>query len=111
MAGSDLLSLPAPDPSTERVFAQYGSQLYGIRTHRWKLIVGGGWANPMLFDLEVDPHEMINVAKRHPDVSGELLAELTAWRQRQPQLKLAADPVGELPETTQQQLRELGYIQ
>jgi arylsulfatase A-like enzyme len=111
MAGSDLLSLPAPDPSTERVFAQYGSQLYGIRTHRWKLIVGGGWANPMLFDLEVDPHEMINVAKRHPDVSGELLAELTAWRKRQPRLELAQEPVGELPEQTEQQLRELGYIQ
>jgi hypothetical protein len=54
---------------------------------------------------------MINVAKRHPDVSGELLAELTAWRQRQPQLELAQEPVGELPKQTEQQLRELGYVQ
>ena len=111
MAGSDLLSLPAPDPSTERVFAQYGSQLYSIRAHRWKLIVGGQWANPMLFDLEADPHERVNVARRHPDVSSQLLTELAAWRQRQPKLKLSADPIGELPEGTVQQLRELGYIQ
>jgi arylsulfatase A-like enzyme len=111
MAGRNLLSLPAPDLSTERLFAQYGSQLYGIRTHRWKLIAGGQWANPMLFDLEADPHERINLAKRHPDVSGELLAELAAWRQRQPKLELSADPVGELPAATVQQLRELGYVQ
>ena len=110
MAGRNLLSLPAPDPSTERVFAQYGSQFYGIRTHRWKLIAGGTWANPMLFDLAADPHERINVARRHPDVSGELLTELAAWRQRQPQLELSAGPAGELPESTVQQLRELGYL-
>lgn len=111
MAGSDLLSLPAPDPSTERVFAQYGSQLYGIRTHRWKLIVGGQWSNPMLFDLEADPCERVNVAHSHPEVSTELLAELAAWRKRQPRLELAQEPVGELPEQTEQQLRELGYVE
>jgi len=111
MAGRNLLSLPPSDPSTERVFAQYGTQLYGVRTHSWKLIAGGQWANPMLFDLEADPHERLNVASRHPDVTSRLLSELAAWRQRQPQLGLSAGPAGELPEETKQQLRELGYVQ
>lgn len=111
MSGRDLLSLPPSDPSTEQIFSQYGSQIYGVRTHRWKLIVGREWTDPMLFDLQIDPHERTNVAGRHPDVADRLLEDLAAWRERQPRLDLADTPIDTLPEQTEQRLRELGYVE
>ncbi len=93
----------------QRVFAQYGTRNYSVRTPRFKLIRSHNnqlW----LFDLEGDPKETRNLASTRPELAAELDAELEAWRQGRPRLGEAAVSSTEIDPTTEEQLRTLGYI-
>ncbi len=41
-------------------------------------------AQPMLFDVQADPREETDLAKQHPDIVADLLAQLDAWWKPQP---------------------------
>jgi arylsulfatase A-like enzyme len=110
MEGRDLLR-PPPGDRPERVFSQYGTQLYSVRTPRWKLIAGGRWAHPMLFDLERDPDERHNVAAAEPDTVDRLIEELTRWRTDRPRVDVEPAPGAELQPATREQLEALGYLE
>lgn len=109
MEGRDLLRPPAGD-RPERVFSQYGTQIYSLRTPRWKLIVGGKWAHPVLFELEHDKGENHNVARVHPATVDTLVDELATWRDSRPRLDLSNPPSVDLDPDTREQLESLGYL-
>jgi arylsulfatase A-like enzyme/tetratricopeptide (TPR) repeat protein len=79
------------------------SELRGMRSDKWKLIVA---PRPELYDLEEDPRETTNVINRHP-VDAERLQKYV-WAAGGPrEQKLVAAPLD--PET-RQELESLGYI-
>jgi arylsulfatase len=108
MEGRSLLRPPASDEE-QRVFSQYGAQIYSVRTRQWKLIAGGRWANPMLFDMRRDPEETRNVARDNPEVVADLLDELTIWRAARPTLDLPSTTPLDVDDTTRERLEALGY--
>lgn len=101
---------PSEQFQDQRVFAQYGDQLYCVRTPRWKLIQRTSNQRVKLFDLHRDPSEQRNLSARRPDLSAALLAELEEWRVRRPQLDLGSRPDVELTEEMVEELRALGYV-
>lgn len=68
-----------PERAVFSEFCDYGihTPTRMIRKGKWKLIFAAGY-DPLLFDLEADPRENINLAGRteHKDVVERLLAEL-----------------------------------
>ena len=71
---------PAPDAVLLEYYAkqQHVNPIRTIRTRRWKL----NWydsGHKELYDLQVDPHELTNLAGRAP-VPSELERRLDAWR-------------------------------
>jgi choline-sulfatase len=57
-----------------------------VRFERWLCIRTyddglHGFPDVMLFDVDADPHEQRDVAVRHPEVVGEALRRLEAWRE------------------------------
>lgn len=95
----------------ERVFCIESSRQasIAIRTPKWKLIkpivkdkygkmlfhLHGTPRDPalLLFDLENDPAEKVNVAERFPELRDQLLAELTAWHTHEISLRGNHDPI------------------
>ena len=64
-----------------------------------------------LYDLEADPGETINLAGSEPEVEGDLLGRLRAWRAGglgRPRLRETSRD--ELPDEVLRNLRSLGYI-
>lgn len=49
-----------------------------VRTPKWKLM---GWdqVEPALIDMEKDPFERVDVAKKHPEIVAELRRQFDAW--------------------------------
>jgi arylsulfatase A-like enzyme len=94
----------------QRIFAQYGSALYCVRTPRWKLIQRTANGKIRLFDLHRDEREKRDLSGRHPELAAALLEELVQWRAQRPRLDLVADQGIELPEETAEELRALGYV-
>ena len=91
MEGRSVFDRPASEQfQDQRVFAQYGDQLYCVRTPRWKLIQRTSNQRVKLFDLHRDPGEQRNLSARRPDLSAALLAELEEWRVGRPQLDLGS---------------------
>jgi arylsulfatase A-like enzyme len=95
----------------QRVFSQYGDQLYSVRTPRWKLIQRTSNQRVKLYDLHRDPGEKRNLNQRHPELSAALLAELEAWRSGCLQLDLGSRQDVELTKERVDELRALGYIE
>jgi len=95
----------------QRVFAQYGDQLYCVRTPRWKLIQRTSNQRVKLFDLHRDPGERRNLSLQRPDLSAALLAELEDWRVRRPLLDLGPRRKVELTDEIVDELRALGYVE
>jgi arylsulfatase A-like enzyme len=94
----------------QKIFAQYGDQLYCLRTPRWKLIHRPGNNGLRLFDLRRDPGERRNVHSRHPELALRMLDELETWRNSRPRLDLAPDLKEELSTEKIEELRALGYV-
>ncbi len=112
MEGRDLLGDPSPAVWTEqRIFAQYGSQLYCVRTPRWKLIYRPAGERAQLFDLRHDSSERRNLVQKNPETAAKLLAELEAWRRTRRRLDLAHRPQNELSADKVEELRALGYVE
>ncbi len=91
-----------------------GQHLRAYRSGSWKLVetnLGG----PFLFDLERDPTEARNLAAERPEEGKRLAAELEAARvrlglPRLAEINRAGAPAPQLDASTQQRLRELGYL-
>jgi arylsulfatase A-like enzyme len=80
-----------------------------IRDGRHKLITSfddARWAEA-LYDLEADPHERTNLARRMPDVADRLRAKLRALVAEEAETVAIA---GEEDEEIADRLRELGYL-
>lgn len=63
----------------ERLFWRIGGGAsYAVREGRWKMVKLGP-ADPMLYDLETDPRESVNLAERQPEVLKRLVAAFNDW--------------------------------
>ncbi len=111
MEGRSVFGRPSEKWQDQRVFAQYGDQLYCVRTPRWKLIQRTSNQRVKLFDLHRDPGERRNLSAQRPNLSAALLAELEDWRARRPQLDLDSRREVELTEEMVEELRALGYVE
>jgi len=112
MEGRSVLDRPPSEKwQNQRVFAQYGDQLYCVRTPRWKLIQRTSNQKVKLFDLHRDPGEHRNLSAQRPNLSAALLAELEDWRAHRPQLDLGSCREVELTEEMVEELRALGYVE
>jgi arylsulfatase A-like enzyme len=95
----------------QRVFAQYGDQLYCVRTPRWKLIQRTSNQRVKLYDLHRDPGEQRNLSTRRPELSAALLTELEEWRIRRPRIDLGSEMEVELTQEMLEELKALGYVE
>lgn len=81
-----------------------------VRDTRFKLVEiprrRGGYGR-VLYDLENDPTESIDVSDRHPDVMARLEPALDRWTENLPKL---TEEAPERDDETLEQLRALGYI-
>lgn len=78
------------------------------RTPRFKLVqrptINGSFES-QLFDLDADPGESVDVKEQFPEVSRRLEGALETWARHKPEIEPTfLDP------TTEQSLRELGYL-
>lgn len=119
VSGVDVL---APGFEERPVFAQRTARKradgravqYALTARRWKWIEEPG-RKAMLFDLRRDPHELEDVAARHPD-QARRLAELTARavaEQAERGARLSESGLidaGEFDPERLRELRELGYL-
>ena len=120
MQGIDLTLLPATRAPAQRlVFAEEnheGNVLRAVRTQRWKWIEANarnprGLAERELFDVESDPGERENVAKREPGLAAELahlVAELEAAAKAG---KIGEAKAARISKEECEQLKQLGYVQ
>jgi arylsulfatase A-like enzyme len=111
MEGRDLFARQPLEWSQQRVFSQYGTQIYSLRTPRWKLIEYPGRDHQLLFDLSNDPTESNDLASQHPELADRLREELEQWRMDRPRLERLARPSIELSHETREQLKALGYVE
>lgn len=109
LEGRNVLEQSTAAWGDQRVFAQYGTRNYSVRTPRFKLIRNRG-GNLQLFDLTDDPRERRNLASARPELAAELDAELEAWRRTRPRIGGVAVSTTELDPSTEERLRTLGYI-
>jgi arylsulfatase A-like enzyme len=77
MSGVDLSVLldGARPPRRPYTYGGYGENHY-LRNDRWAYISDNRMRHPQLYDIERDPEENRNVARRHPDVLRELRGTL-----------------------------------
>jgi len=88
--------------------ARFDRDLTSARTPRWKYIRSSSGAEE-LFDLDADPGELSDLARRDPATTTTMRALVEAWR------RTLAGPSGsrptEIDEGLRENLRSLGYIQ
>jgi arylsulfatase A-like enzyme len=109
--GQDLLAADfAPRPVFS--FAVEAFELEGVTHGRFKLIRKPGGVVE-LFDHAADPHELKNVAAKHPDVVGELTAlldeEIRGQKARAKRHRAEAAAASALDPELAKELSELGY--
>lgn len=111
MEGQSLLNREAVvNWQGQRVFAQYTSRLYSVRTPRWKLILKTGTHPKLLFDLRHDPAEKHNVLNHFPEIGDALEAEINTWKDGCPDLDIDVNRPHHLSKRTVDELKALGYI-
>lgn len=81
--GIDLIPhLTGAEPVVERTFYwrmdRTNRKMKAIRHGKYKYLDDGGTMD-LLFDLEADPGERVNLHYRHPDISAGLKAKLKTW--------------------------------
>lgn len=81
--GIDLIPhLTGAEPVVERTFFwrmdRSNRKAKAIRHGKWKYVDDGGTMD-LLFDLNEDPGERVNLNYQHPDVTADLKARLKAW--------------------------------
>ncbi|WP_158871561.1 sulfatase family protein [Maribellus comscasis] len=55
-----------------------------IRQGNWKLLINADSTDIMLFNLEKDPGEKLNLAAQNTELAGEMVAQILAWRRSMP---------------------------
>ncbi len=111
MEGRSLLGRSPLGPwPNQRIYAQYASLLYSVRTPRWKLIHKPRPPHLRLFDLHGDPKEKRNVVRYFPEIKNQLYAELDAWRNGLPKLEIAENRAQEISREKVDELKALGYF-
>jgi arylsulfatase A-like enzyme len=111
MEGRDLFAPHRPDWSQQRVFSQYRTKIYSVRTPRWKLIEYPGRDLHLLFDLRRDPAERRNLAAQQSELADRLHDELEQWRAGRSRFEDSPRPPIEVSQETREQLEALGYIE
>jgi arylsulfatase A-like enzyme len=109
MEGRNVLAPDTTPWADQRVFAQYGTRNYSVRTPRFKLIRNQR-GHLRLFDLTDDPRERRNLASARPELAADLDDELEQWRLGRPALGDAVSTTTELDPATEDRLRALGYL-
>jgi arylsulfatase A-like enzyme len=93
--------------NADEVMSKFNRSLRCIRTDRWKYIQasdGSEW----LFNLRTDPDEIENVVEDRPETAQRLLEEL---KNMHGPMKIAeSSGMSQLDDSTQERLRQLGYI-
>ena len=80
-----------------------------MREGRYKLIQQRDSGHALLFDLETDPGEQVDLAAREPEIVARLLLNLADW-QREARAKRPTPGVAGLPDPSiVEALRALGY--
>lgn len=111
LRGQDLLVADyAPQPVFS--FAIEAFDLDSVTRGQWKLIRKPG-GTVELFDHAADPHELKNVAPKHPDLAGELVALLDEEKRgqlaRAKRHRTQAAAAANLDPALAEELKELGY--
>lgn len=88
------------------------NHVVAIRTQDYKLIWNDRWPNqPVLYNLQADPAEMLDIYHRKPDILNQFQQALTHHLERvhqtSPSITLSAP---ELDEDVFRRLRDLGYL-
>jgi len=111
----DLVSGDAGSAYLEQRLHHYGPyEIFGIRDERFKYIRieqfdGDGRTRELLFDLEADPEETVNVASELPDIAARYQERVRAKRRDYEALALDATE-GTIDAETRRQLEHLGYV-
>lgn len=66
-------------------FTPYSDWLFGCREGDYKLIYNATTNTSSLYNLKIDPGEMVNIASEHPDYTEQLRNDLSAWIEYQKQ--------------------------
>lgn len=115
--GASVLSRDAPEAiyveangSGGKAFASR-CYLRGARTPRWKYwrVEGASTVHEVLWDLDEDPRETANVARRHRDVTARLARFTTEWTDKT-DAGAATELRPEQERALQETLRGLGYL-
>ncbi|MCH2101105.1 MAG: sulfatase-like hydrolase/transferase [Planctomycetes bacterium] len=109
-------------PKREVWAASWQTEFYAMRDSRWTLIhnpanlrrgpyeppevVDYPYATIELYDRNVDPYELNNLAEKHPDEVSRLLGRMQSWYAAMPQAEVYRVPGSD----QRQKLVELGYL-
>lgn len=85
---------------------QFGDEVIALTTPRWKYL-DLGTEGEELYDLQADPHELVNLAAEHPEVLAEMRAE--ARRTLEAQRARGGGRARAATEAERAALEELGY--
>jgi arylsulfatase A-like enzyme len=91
--GVDLLAPSADERGGRSIFlvGQALEDQYSLVEDRWKLIFDAKLGEYQLYDLEVDPGEVEDLAMRRPEIAAALATRLQGWRKAQ--LQYYSDPI------------------
>jgi arylsulfatase A-like enzyme len=84
LRGEDMEDLPAFTEGVRKPGARAEDK--AIRHNGYKLIHYVTSGRTELYDLQTDPHEQVNLAKKEPEIAGPLLVELEAWMEHTAQV-------------------------
>jgi len=105
--GSDAVSPEVvAETGREQAGVSVAGPQYGLRAGSWKYVLAPREAAPALFDLESDPLELENLARREPETAERLRQQLDAWLSARGQPMPGA---GEPSAEDRAGLRALGY--
>jgi lipoteichoic acid synthase len=77
--GRSLLGV-SPDEARRAYFASRANQHCGVRQGKYKYILDGKNRRDLLYDLEADPEERVNLAERERELTAQLRRRVMEWR-------------------------------
>lgn len=86
----------------------YGGERKALVRLPWKLVLNERFQTTVLFNLEQDPGETVDLSAEEPEIAERLLSEL---RTELASYEIAAPTAANDASTTQEDLRALGYLQ
>jgi arylsulfatase A-like enzyme len=109
--GIDLLGSSRRYALSQREYRKnhWDEPVYTLTGSEWKYHDHGN-AGGRLFQLSRDPHELVNVLGRHPQMAQRMRAELRAMLAESRRKAKSLHQKLEIPEAAREQLRALGYL-